>query len=199
MLDLKVKRSSVIRSMEKKAFNDEVKKEDTVQIMHKNPFPQEATATRPASMSYSFTAKLKTGTKTRIVTLPGRVLFSAQVLKENAEGALEDVIENYETLYEAAGDESGDNLDLVAFENFKVNKVDSVEETRPAILAKLKTKFPATTKHFMYNLRDYVGYAAELQRVDGDFAKMKFDDIYETGPTAGASPMKAIFIERVRS
>jgi hypothetical protein len=188
-LDLKVKRESVIRAMNKEAFNNVIADGTVVTLMKVNPFDIKREG-KVVGISYSIVCKLTTGTKKTIATLPGAILFSSQVLTPDAEGNVDE--NTAKAFYEVVGEGEDDDLDLSPFTTFTVTKAIPRKEKRPHILAMQGDKNP---EKLVFNLRDYVAYDAELEAVNGDFVALKYDNVYASGPKKDVTPVKDILIK----
>jgi len=188
-LELKVKRESVIRSMNKEQFNNVIADATAVQLMKVNDFEIKRD-NKVIGISHSFVCKLTKEGRSTIATLPGAILFSSQVLAPSVEGASDE--NTAKSFYEMTGEGVGEELDLSQFASFTVKKTISRIENRSNVLAAQGDRNP--NKH-VFNLRDYAAYDAQLKLVNGVFNDLDFDAVYASGPKQGATEIKDILIQ----
>jgi len=199
-MKISVKMDAIVRAMDKKVFNNEVVEGDEVTILKPMPYDNKDAEGKIISTTYSFICKLTRADGTsEIVSLPGKVLFSAQVLKSTEGGTTEDIPANYESFMSRIGGgetDEGATVELDAFTNFTVKHVSDIPETRANVLAKYDIMNVAEDRRKMYALRDYARFAELLKLNKGKYdALLDYDAIYESGPiSASVTPLKNIQI-----
>jgi len=197
MAKLTVKRETVVRSMDKENFNMTIQDGTDVKILKINKFDIKDEDGAVIGETNSFVVRLTHSGSNKIATLPGKVLFSSKVLKEEGEKSLEESNDdNFDAFYEAVseGDSESKDINLEDFENFRVIRTQAIKETRQNILSAQGNKNPEGLK---YQLSDYTAFAEVLKDNDNKFEGLDYDKIYASGPKSpDMTPLKTIFIKK---
>jgi len=197
MKELLVKRDSVLNAMNKEVFNAVVKQGDEVTILKPNAFDIKDKEGKVVSTSYSFIVKIKSSGKTATATMPGRVLFSARVLKDSLDEKADKTLdENYQTFGEMAAEGDDEQMNITRFKRFVVEDLAFEEETRPAVLAaqaKLQG-YQRNPDKRRFSLRDYDLFEETFKANDFKYEELDYDAIYKGGPIDGAKPLQTVKI-----
>ena len=195
-MELLVKRETVVRSMDKENFNQVIENGTDVKILKINEFDIKDEKGALVGVTNSFIVRLTKDGKSKIATLPGKVLFSSKVSQGTVESAVDTTKdENFDAFYESIDEDgAGENINLKDFEAFKVIRTSPLKETRSAILSKQGTSNPDGNR---YQLSDYADFDAILKANGGSYTGLNYDGIYESGPKSPtATPLKVIFISK---